>query len=218
MKCIDAMACLDDLTEGGLSESRRIEVERHIESCHACRAELDRANGLYALVDGLPRDIAPPHDLWKGINGRIEHEKRRRAGMRGALPYLAAAAALVIGLSGSLFLPGAPWRSEKGRLAYRARPIPASFREYPDLAQSQVTFEAARSELYAALEARKGSFSKETMRVLEKNLGIIDNAVSEIRGALEKDPGNATLSSFLFAAYENEIRVLSQAASLRGSI
>jgi hypothetical protein len=218
MKCIDAMASLDDLAEGGLSESRRIEVERHIESCRGCRAESDRAKALFALVDGLPRDIAPPHDPWTAIKGRIEHEKPGRAGMRGALPYLAAAAALVLGLSGSLLLPGAPWRSENGRLAYRARPIPASFREYPDLAQSQATFEAARAELYAALDARKGSFSKETMKVLEKNLGIIDDAVSEIRGALEKDPGNDTLSSFLIAAYENEIRVLSQAASLRGSI
>lgn len=155
--------------------------------------------------DGAAPDIAAPRE-------------GRTAKARLIARLSVAAAVLAIGIGASLALPALLRDGGRESFGYRARPVPAAFGLSPGLAESQAALESARAELYAALEARRGSLGKETAAVLRKNLRIIDEAVDEIGKALERDPGNEELSGFLFSAYENELRVLSQAASMKGSI
>jgi anti-sigma factor RsiW len=67
---------LDDFVDGLLSDVERRTVERHLEACEACRAEVDGILRLQTAVGALPREMAPPRDLWAGIAARIEQEPR----------------------------------------------------------------------------------------------------------------------------------------------
>jgi hypothetical protein len=232
MKCVDVEKLLDDLADGALPANRAAEVENHIASCQACQAAELSLKALLAQARTLEPSLEPPSDLWLGIARRIEAEGARgpsadknttvpiRGFRRRLLPYLAAAAALIMGIIGSLRIPALAGSGNGGRAAfeYRPRAVPASFKRSPALAETQAAFEAARAELYAALRSRRGSLSKETLKVIEKNLRIIDDAAAEIEAALEKDPGNEELSSFLVMTYESEIRMLRQAALQPGGI
>jgi hypothetical protein len=63
---------LDDFAGGELADAEHGAVQAHLRGCAECRAEVD---SLRALLDGarfLPREIAPPRDLWAGIAARLE--------------------------------------------------------------------------------------------------------------------------------------------------
>jgi hypothetical protein len=83
-----------------------------------------------------------------------------------------------------------------------------------ELGQVQATFAAARQQLLAALEARKGSLSPQTLAVVEENLKIIDKAVGEMQAALARDPGNRELPMLLVTAYRQEIDLLRRVTQL----
>jgi hypothetical protein len=250
MKCTDAERYLDDFVDDSLPAKLAAELEAHIASCPACRAAERGLRALLAEAEALEASIEPGRDLWSGIAARIAAEDApsrkpapkldlvapakaggKAAPKRRILSLLAAAAALAIGIFGSLQIPSLAGsggdardalasRFGNGRtaLAYKPRPIPAAFKASPGLAESQATFEAARAELYAALEARRDSLAPDTLKVIERNLRIIDKAAGEIEAALEKDPDNAELSSFLITTYDSEIRTLRQAALQPGGI
>jgi len=67
-----AIERLDDYASGELPDIERRLMERHLESCGECRAEVEAIRALLADVAKLPTDIAPPADLWQGIAGRLE--------------------------------------------------------------------------------------------------------------------------------------------------
>jgi len=226
MKCTDAERYLDDFVDNALPGRIKAELEAHIASCPSCRAAERGLRAILAEAGALEGSVEPPRDLWPGIARAIAAEPvfqaRAESRSRGApgrriLPLLAAAAALVIGILGSLTLASG-MGTKQSAFEYKPRRVPASFTASPGLAESQAAFEAARAELYAALESRRASLPAGTARVIERNLRIIDKAAGEIESALEKDPENKELSSFLISTYESEIRMLRQAALQPGGI
>lgn len=236
MNCADVERYLDDFVDGALPAALAAELGSHVASCPSCREAESGLRALLAEAESLDASIEPPRDLWAGIARRIDAEgagtkpfpaARPAPRRRRAYALLGAAAALAVGIAGALGIPALSGSaaslaasSGAGRraFAYRPRPMPASFKASPGLAKSQAAFEAARAELYAALEARRPSLSPDTARVIERNLRIIDEASREIEAALEKDPDNQELSSFLITTYESEIRTLRQAALQPGGI
>jgi len=67
-----AIERLDDYVSGELPDIERRLLERHLEGCGECRAEVEAIRALLADVAKLPTAIAPPADLWQGIAGRLE--------------------------------------------------------------------------------------------------------------------------------------------------
>jgi len=127
---------LSDYLDGELPEDERKAVDEHLRGCASCAAvlnDLKRVVARAASVDARP----PQADLWRGIAARLgesakparvvplpAREARRLA---FTLPELAAAAALLIAVSG-----GAAWQLEArmGRSAIRqAQGIPSSSRD-----------------------------------------------------------------------------------------
>jgi anti-sigma factor RsiW len=65
-------ALLDEYIDGGLAAAERDEVERHLEGCAECAAEVESLLTLRARTRALPREIAPGRDLWPEIQARIQ--------------------------------------------------------------------------------------------------------------------------------------------------
>jgi anti-sigma factor RsiW len=68
----EAFERLDDFASGELPDIERVRVQRHVDACDECRAEVAAIRELLAMAQALPAGIAPGRDLWAGIAGRLE--------------------------------------------------------------------------------------------------------------------------------------------------
>jgi Tfp pilus assembly protein PilF len=76
------------------------------------------------------------------------------------------------------------------------------------------TYQVARDQLLSALEDRRASISTDTLRVVEENLGVIDQAIVRITAALSKNPNNPQLTHRLASVYRQQIELLQRATRL----
>jgi hypothetical protein len=192
---------LDDYVDGSLSEGEFQEVELHIASCAACRDEERHLRRILAQASALPREIEPSRDLWAGIAERIEAERRVRPAWWGSIG-LALAATLVVAVGGALFL-----RTEPAYVVPALTTIPASH-DPTSIGAAEQEYEHAATALMAALQARRDSLSPETLRSVEKNLLVMDQALGEVRAALGRDPGNPELTRMLVSTHRKKVETL----------
>jgi hypothetical protein len=218
MNCQEFAALLDDFLDGALPESERAAAAAHRDGCPGCRAAEARLSAVLVRAAALPRGIEPERDLWPGIAARIGRRNvvpgafgragRQRWSRLGALA--AAAAALVVVSSvvtAVLMARRSPSPAPSGG---PAGVVTASL----NLAEARGTYEVARTQLLAALAARRGSLSPATLKVVNDNLAIIDTAVRDMERALARDPGNRELPALLVTAYRQEIDVLQRATRI----
>lgn len=202
---------LDDLVDGQLTAAEAGRVRRHLAACEACAQRLAGLERLFAEVESLPRSVAPANDLWPDIAPRLI--RRRRPATSVMWPDLlrraAAAVALVAlgGLLSQLLLPG--WRSDDGR-SDEGEAFAVGSEPRAAFALAEAEYLRARETLWAAVYAGRGGVSPETREVVEQNLRIIDDAIRELRLALETDPGNPSLESLLLARHRAGVDLLTR--------
>jgi hypothetical protein len=147
----------------------------------------------------LPRDIAPPRNLWPAIAGRL------RRGPSRARPLLFAAAA---GLAGACLASALTWAVLHGRTASPTAPIVA----HASVARAS-NFDEPRNPRYvAARDSLELSF-RERLRLLdpatrahiEASLAVIRQAHEDIRQALASDPGSPVLEQLWQSTWHDEI-------------
>jgi len=222
---------LSDYVDGELSTSERSEVDAHLRDCPACAAVLaDLRRVVEQARVALPRP--PAGDLWDGIAGRIESAPAARTStvapfpqrasrcISFTLPQLAAAAAVLMAISA-----GTAWRvtsmsgtrGSSADLQVRREPgeggqdvvVPAA-----SVGMADVQYDAAVTDLEKALKLGRGRLDAATISVVEHNLQIIDQAISQAREALAADPANAYLSSHLVEARRRKLDLLRRATAL----
>lgn len=218
---------LSDYIDDDMSPSERVALEAHLADCDGCAATLVE---LRRVVDRAAEleDIPPGRDLWPSIAARLGERRavvvpfearppaRRRP--KFSLPQLAAAvlAALLIGVSGAWLAiergdePGAPTVAERSAGASGSRPGSSDFVPVSESAGGRSYAEAV-AELEAMLEQRRDRLDPETVRTVERNLAILDQAIAEIRAALEQDPDDPYLNRHLATTMKRKVDVLRQA-------
>ena len=209
---------LDDWIAAELPEEERGAIDLHLAVCPACRAEADELRALVAEVAALPGELLPDRELWSGIAARISAAPVAARGGRRAPRWLSMAAAAVILVTGSSLLT---LKLSERRLATRVT-APAEWLGGSGKAPTAlVSFEPAErdyqnaiAELQTVLAARKGQLAPETVRTLETNLRIIDEAISQSRAALERDPNSRELTQMLTDAYSQKMNVLQRVVEL----
>jgi anti-sigma-K factor RskA len=216
---------LDDFAGGELDERGRRAVQRHLDVCADCRAEVDALRALLDEARFLPRALAPSRDLWGGIEARLEPKggaqvidlASHRKSWKPPRWVLAVAAALVLVVSTAVITasvvgrgqaPGAP-----GEVAQATGAAPAGT-AFAAFQPAEAEYQKAVDDLQAVLATRRGRMLPETARTLEANLRIIDQAIRESREALAKDPNSAELTEMLSSVYETKVRTLQQAVQL----
>ena len=202
MTCNEAEDRLDDYVDGALAESEFQEMELHIASCAACREQERRLRLILAQAHALPRELTPPRNLWPGVAERIGQSRRMLwqspLGLAMAAALLAAVAALALRQTG----PG-----PSNPLVTPVTAVSVSV-ERNSIAAAERDYEKASADLLAALEGRRASFSPETIASVERNLAVIDQALSEVRAALGRDPGNPELTRRLVSTHRKTVDTL----------
>lgn len=226
---------LSDYLDGDLDEVEAAAVEAHLAGCGACREVLTGLRDLVAASAGLG-DLEPAGDLWPGIASAIGGPGGRSGPTAGAsvieLPSarsgshyrgpdvasrrhtrigrVAAAAALVAVSVGSTWWVAAARPGGAGAPAAASVPAGNVLRAAEagtpsaDLASELATLEEV-------LDAAQGALDPNTVRVLERNLDVIERAIADSREALALDPGNAFLTEHLERMYRRKLVYLQDA-------
>lgn len=211
---------LSEYVDGSLAGEESRALEAHLAGCAECRQTLADLRDIVARAHELG-PVEPERDLWPGIAEALGRPRviafpgtRRQSAARGlflTVPQLAAAAVVM-----ALVSAAATWWAGPGVGARRAvaeAPVasgPATLvaeplGPAPDLARDLAALESVLLEARSRLDPN-------TVRILEKNLGVIERAIAESRSALEVDPGNEYLRQHLDRAYRDKADFLREVA------
>lgn len=223
---------LSEHLDGDLPPERRLAVERHLEGCARCRDELHLLQRLLGDLRRLPRGVPPARDLRAEIRARLEvpapdslplrsdRGGASRAGTLAAiwsLRFPLAAAAVVLIVATAVVTRALSPRDPTPPTAstqVQADPVPATLVEFR---QAESRYVDAIAGLQAAVERDRASLSPETVRILERNLEVIDQAIREAREALLRDPGNDGLGEMVITAYEHKLDLLRRTRAAAGT-
>ena len=124
MQCRDVRELLDAYLGDQLLVETTNDVVRHLETCPACRGELEGRRALRARLQSAfvsAVDLAPTPEFLKGLDTRLRGDSAslmtRRSWLRS---WGAAAAAIVTAIAGGLFARSAARRSRLAELARNA--------------------------------------------------------------------------------------------------
>jgi negative regulator of sigma E activity len=224
---------LSNYLDGELSDQEQRAVGAHVAGCVECSRTLHE---LRAVVERA-RTLAPAEpsaDLWKAVADRIAVESNRPVATLGTRrrfsftwPELIAASVLLVLVSGWAALhmnrpaptgssadlqvrPSGPdlqvRQPANTAVPPRTDVVPANFDE--------TEYDAAVADLQRALQSGRGQLDPSTVKIVEQNLAIIDQAVDDARRALAQDPANADLSGYLQETKRRKLDLLRHAAAL----
>jgi len=225
---------LSDFLDGELEAAEETAVATHLRECPECSAVLNDLKRVVARAQTL--DARPPQrDLWPGVSARIDRlapalslSKGRRISF--TLPQLAAAAALLIAVSGTLAVKLTEGTAGPAPVTQATAVPPTDSTQAPSdsptvgptgsvgnierVSLADAQYDAAVADLEKALKNGRGRLDKATIEIVEHNLQIIDQAIAQARDALAADPANGYLSGHLVEARRRKLDLLRRAAAL----
>ena len=229
MNCSDLNEALVDLVDGRLDGPERRDVERHLEACANCRALVEDLRSLRAAAFMLDRR-EPRAELWTQIQAAVASEPapgrifsmpgavRRSLGEGGWPVWLGAAAALILATVIGLLplMNRAPLPHDDSPDAAAAQPDePATVESVTaEFAAAERHYQKAIDDLQTIANKDTGELDPQVAAVLQKNLGVIDQAISESREALKSQPSSANAQSGLFDALRSKVALLQQTVEL----
>ena len=205
---------LGDLVDGTLEAAAEASVHAHITACVECSAQLASLSALETATAALPQSIEPPADLWHDIRAQIAPArmpaKWHVASWR--VEHLAAAAIVIAVASSSLTVltmrtgradaPTAVVASTNGPV------LPVA------LAREEAQYASSVEALVRTLAERRSSLAPATIATVEQSLRVADDAITEARDALARDPANRQLVKLFASNYERKIDLLKRATEL----
>jgi predicted anti-sigma-YlaC factor YlaD len=231
---------LSDYLDGGLTPAERTVLQAHLDGCAGCRTVLEELRGLASAAREMG-GLAPPRDLWPGIEAAIREgapavpdaeaerrrgrkvitlptaggrrPERRRAGIVLTAPQLAAAAVVLVAVSVAATRwagPGTPATDVPVASEEARSPLSLA----ADVPAPPASLAAELSMLEDQLAAVRDALDPNTLRVLERNMAVIERAIEDSRQALALEPGNEFLSRHLEQVYERKLDYLREAAAI----
>jgi len=210
---------LSEYLDGELTSPERTAFEAHLASCDACRTTLDELRRVVTNARALD-DRPPTADLWPDVAARIglsARSKTRPVVRRFSFttPQLAAASVVLALLSGGTawLLGGRRTVATPAGVVSERVPTLLNASAYPGDAR----YAAQVADLERAVARGRGQLDTATVRVIERNLRIIDRAIRNAQSALAADPANSYLNLHLAQEMRRKLELLRQAATLAGA-
>jgi anti-sigma factor RsiW len=226
MVCAKYLNSIHETVDGTIGSIRRAELEMHVAECDACRVLLEDLQRIHDAAAALPV-LEVPDRAWLQIAGRLRQEGRIRqetvveTAKRAYLPWLAAAAAVIVAAGSAVMLlgPGSPSAPPAvTSTPASATPAPADTKSVEtvqnEVEAAQQQFEKAIAELEKVAKANQAALDSNTSATIDRNLGIIDQAIAENRVAVKSEPTSAAARETLFEALRQKVTLLQDTISL----
>jgi len=202
-------AALNDYVDRTLPSAERAALDRHLSGCDRCRILVSEFAELQRVARGL-QPIAPPDQVWSRIAAELGRSPARY--FRGWPYWLAAAAVLVIALGAGLRygLPSSPEpqanvQADRDNLAQTVE---------AELQQAEQHYQRAISGLEQIARTEQGELDPQTAALLQKNLAVIDQAISESRAALKVEPESEPAQQSLLENFKQKVSLLQDTVAL----
>ena len=174
---------------------------------------------LLAKAAELPKDVAPPRDLWPGIAARIAEGQQAPAKPAFRWP-LALAAGLAIASLSALLTWGLMRDPGPAQPVASAQPatsgvMPVSYGPNSGLTEKEL---AVRDELFAQFQDAFERLRPETREAIVKNMAVMQEAADEIDAALARDPASGMLRGMLVGTYKQELQLYSTVVTTRDGV
>jgi anti-sigma factor RsiW len=210
---------INDYVDGALPPGERDIVERHVAGCGECRQLVDDLRAIRRQTAAL-RPMEPPSRVWAGI----ERSLRQPRGARPRWQWLAVAAMFVIATAAGVrfIVSSRQAPGVAGTTASRPNGTPATSADSADMAksveddllQAEQHYQRAIAGLEQIANADKGALDPHTAATLQKNLSVIDSAISESRAALKAQPTNEPAQASLLDSFRTKIGLLEDTVAL----
>jgi hypothetical protein len=210
MNCAKAARWTSEYADGALAAGKSARLERHLESCPACRELLRDFRAIARDARGLDAP-AVPNQAWTRIRARLQDGaavplRERRPAFAGSplggrrFAFAAASLALTVIVAGGLF-----FSLRKGRDLVVSGPDQQEKRTLAKLDEAERYYELAVKSMGEALAGEKGRLSPEVAEMFEKNLDVVDATIQACRQAVRSEPDNVQARDYLLAAYKEKI-------------
>jgi anti-sigma factor RsiW len=231
MKCDDLNEALVDFVDGRLDPAAQRDIERHLEVCAQCGALVTDLRTIRAAAFMLDRREPNPA-VFAALQAKIAAEPRPKGRLldigrrsfggggrfgRGVPVWLGAAAALLLATAIGLVPLFERDRKADDHGAEATESAPAD----PTVESVAAEFEAAEKHYQKAIDdlqtiakADDGELDPQVAAVLQKNLSVIDQAISESRAALKAEPTSANAQDGLFGSLRTKVALLQQTVEL----
>jgi anti-sigma factor ChrR (cupin superfamily) len=229
---------LNDYVDGVLGTAGREEIDRHLAGCTACRQTVEDLRAILAATRELePRE--PPVRAWPRLERAIALEQQHAgAAARSAAPSATAvararrvlvswkvglplAAAIVLatylGTHDTHHGPLAPASSTRpaGTVAAgEAADGDAAQSIETELRQAEAHYENAIKGLETIANTAQSDLDPRTAATLQKNLAVIDQAISESRAAVRSQPASEPAQQSLIEGFKTKIGLLQDTVAL----
>ena len=210
MNCTKAARWSSEYVDGTLDPGKSARLERHLESCPACR-ELVR--DFQAMARDSRRLEAPevPAQVWTRIRARLRDGAAVQLGGKRPvfatsplggrrLAFAAASLALMVIAAGALF-----FSLQKGKDLDVEGPDQLEQRTLAKLDDAERYYELAVRSLNEALAGAKGELSPQVTEMFKRNLEAVDAMIQACRQAVRKEPDNVQARDYLLAAYKEKL-------------
>jgi anti-sigma factor RsiW len=221
---------LNDYVDGSLGTIEQSSVDQHLATCASCQQIVaDLRDILRTAGELVLRE--PPIRSWSRLERAITMEPAVRRQTTGASSspaeagrygsyrtWLAAAAALVLATAvGIRYMPlgrsDAPSTSSGGAAAAITADATAQSVE-SELRQAEGHYENAIRGLEAIANSERSELDPRTAATLQKNLAVIDQAISESRAAVRSQPASDPAQQSLIEGFKNKIGLLQDTVAL----
>jgi anti-sigma factor RsiW len=226
MNCEDLNEALVDLVDGRLDGAEQRSVERHLEGCQNCRALVEDLRSIRAAAFMLDRR-EPKTETWSNLRAAIATEPaprcrlielgRRQGGGVNWPVWLGAAAALILAtVIGVWPLLNRPETAHDDTAQEAGDPAAEVTVESvtAEFAAAEKHYQKAIDDLQTIANKDTGELDPQVAAVLQKNLSVIDQAITESRDALRSQPSSANAQNGLFDALRSKVALLQQTVEL----
>ena len=196
---------LGDYIDGELGLGEREALESHLEQCTDCRTVLGQLRAVRRDAKTLTRH-APAEQVWVAIAESIRTGERTRSRRSYFHTGLAAAAAVVLGVS--LLVALRP--SNEIRMADLANDDPAALANLvtDELRAAEIHYENAITGLEQIIEHNEGTLPNELNGTMNESLDLIEQAITESREAMATEPGSSAAQESLLEAFRRKVDLL----------
>jgi hypothetical protein len=233
---------LNGYADGTLNAAERPGVEQHLAGCAICRETVDDLREILTATGDLELR-EPPVRAWSRLERAIKMERehggssthRPLDGARGRqsigttdgpakagqhrtyATWLAAAAAILIATAvGLRYAPArqveAPEATAGASAAVTAGAAAQSIET--ELRQAESHYEKAIKGLETIANSEQGELDPRTAATLQKNLAVIDQAISESRAAVRSQPASEPAQQSLIDGFKTKIGLLQDTVAL----
>lgn len=206
MTCQEVARTIDD----ELSPDERAGIERHAATCASCRDLARAAAEVHQRLRSLPREVAPPRDLWPAVLGSLPAPVADGGGRGQSWARTVGWLAVAAGFALAFVLANRPnvWAPERSVVR---DPVG---RDLAELRAAEEAYAESARRLNEAFSRVRDRLPAETRVVLEKNIAIIDAAIAETRLALVAEPRNREVARLLNDMQLQRVELLRRAAWL----